>query len=246
MKERLHKVLASMGVATRRRAEEMIARGEVTVNGRVAQLGDSADPQHDRICLRGQLLTAVPDRVYIALNKPAGYVTSLRSTHGERTVSELLPAGTRVFPVGRLDRDTSGLLLLTNDGNWANVVMHPRYGVEKEYLALVEGHPSSEAIRRLRQGVVLPDGTRTSPARVEILSCADANTRLAIVVIEGKKRQIRQMARLVGHPVIELRRTRIGPIHLGRLEEGEWRHLHPNEVTSIRAYRKRSATPACR
>lgn len=236
MRERLQKVLAAMGVASRRRAEEMIGRGEVTVNGRVASLGETVDAERDHIAVRGVPLTSAPATVYLALNKPAGFVTSLRSTHGERTVSDLVGTGERVFPVGRLDRSTSGLLLMTNDGDWANLVTHPRYEVEKEYIAVVEGSPSSAVLRRLREGVVLEDGSRTAPARVELITSQGESSRLRITVIEGKKRQIRQMAAAVGHPVVELRRTRIGSIHLGRLKEGEWRQLGPEEVESIRRH----------
>jgi 23S rRNA pseudouridine2605 synthase len=236
VKERLQKVLAAAGIASRRRAEELIAAGAVTVNGQVAHLGDSADPETDVILAGSVLIGGLQNRQYLALNKPVGYVTSLRSTHGERTVAELLPFSGRLFPVGRLDKLTSGLLLLTDDGEWSNIVTHPRYSVEKEYRATVHGHPSVEALRRLREGVPLVDGDITAPARVEVLARERAAARLSVTVVEGKKRQIRLMAAAVGHPVLTLHRVRVGTIELGDLHEGGWRPLRTTEVESIRAY----------
>ena len=241
MKERLQKVLANRGVASRRRAEELIASGEIEVNGSVARVGDLVEPETDLILVRGQVLEPVAGAVYLALNKPRGYVTSLRSTHGERTVMDLIDIAERVYPVGRLDKETSGLLLLTNDGDWANTVTHPRYRVEKEYRAAVRGRPSTKAVEHLREGVLLPDGSMTAPAQVSVLSTDGGNTLLAITVLEGKKRQIRLMAEAVGHPVVGLRRVRVGPISLGSLEEGGWRQLTSEEIESVRAYGRQTA-----
>lgn len=235
VKERLQKVLSAAGVASRRRAEEIIAAGEVTVNGRVARLGELVDLPSDVILVRGQPISAETTRVYLALNKPRGIVTSLRSTHGERTIMELVDVGARVYPVGRLDKETSGLLLLTDDGDWANHVTHPRYGVEKEYRALLQGRPGEEALRQLREGVRLPDGTVTAAARVVRLRDEGSGTWLTITVTEGKKRQIRLMAEAIRHPIIELQRVRIGAIRLGGLPEGQWRRLSDEEVESIYA-----------
>lgn len=242
MRGRLQKVLAAAGLASRRRAEEMIARGDVLVNGRVARLGDSADPDTDEILVAGRPLGTDRTHEYLALNKPRGYVTSTRSTHGERTVLELLQTDTRVFPVGRLDRDTAGLLLLTNDGDWANIVTHPRYGVEKEYRALVRGRPTDAVLRRLSKGVVLPDGSRTAACRVRYVGSRGTSTLLDVTVIQGKKRQIRLMAEAVGHCVIDLVRMRVGPVELADLPPGRTRQLRPQEVEEIRAYGYASPT----
>jgi len=240
MKERLQKVLAWRGVSSRRAAEDLIAAGEVTVNGRTAVIGDSVDPDAD-VILVGGWPVGRPARMYLALHKPRGYVSSVRRTHGEATVLDLVPVGSRVYPVGRLDKDTSGLLLLSNDGEWANVVAHPRYRVEKEYLALVRGTPSAASLRRLREGVALPDGGTTAPATVVSRGRVDGDTLLSITVIQGKKRQIRLMAEAMGNPVITLSRVRIGPLKLGDLPEGEWRHLESEEVESIRRYGRANA-----
>lgn len=233
-RERLQKVIASAGLASRRRAEDLIASGAVSVNGILAHLGDLADPDVDEIMVNGKLLAVRPRRTYLALNKPPGYVSSLRSTHGELTVSELVPSEPRLFPVGRLDRDTSGLLLMTDDGDWSNLVTHPRFGIEKEYRVLVLGKPSRDALNQLRHGVTLPDGAITAPALVERIGDDRGNSWLTVSVIEGKKRQIRLMAAAVGYPVLELRRVRVGPIVLGSLPEGSWRSLAAEEVDEVR------------
>lgn len=232
--ERLQKVLAAHGISSRRGAEEMISRGEVRVNGRVAVIGQRVREDVDVIEVNGRRVEARLARTYVALNKPSGYVTTLSATHGERTVTELLPGTPRLFPVGRLDKETSGLLLLTDDGDWAEGIMHPRFGVEKEYRALVRGRPSHEDIELLRQGVVLPDGVTTAPARVYVIQERNFETELAITVREGKKRQIRLMCAAVDHHVVLLRRIRVGPIRLGDLMEGHWRRLSSEEVESVR------------
>lgn len=239
--ERLQKVLAAHGVASRRRAEELIAAGQVTVNGALARVGQSVTTD-DVIEVAGHRLGAQQAALYLALHKPSGFVSSLRSTHGERTVTELVGFGVRMFPVGRLDKETSGLLFLTNDGEWANLISHPRYQIEKEYDVLVQGTPSSEAVRRMRDGLQLPGGDVTAPARVHKGASLADRTHLSVTVIEGKKRQIRLMAAAVGHPVLRLRRVRIGPIPLAELEEGRWRNLRPEEVESIRAQARLAAT----
>ena len=231
---RLQKLLSSRGVASRRVAEEMIARGEVTVNGVTAQVGQSVQEDSDVIRVNGVVLREQVEKRYLALNKPTGYVTTMWDRHHVRTVVDLLPSLPRVYPVGRLDRDTSGLLLLTNDGDWAEGILHPRFGVPKEYRAVVRGKPSEEAIALLQGGVELPDGARTSPAHVALRRVSRGNSELDVTVIEGRKRQIRLMCAAVGHPVIALRRVRVGSVELGNLREGTWRELSHSEVEGLR------------
>ncbi len=227
--ERLQKVLAARGWGSRRTCEELIAAGRVTVNGEVAVLGRRVDPDVDVVEVDGAPVGIKADLVYYLLNKPAGVVTTARDTHGRRTVVDLVPPEPRVYPVGRLDADTEGLLLLTNDGELANRIAHPRHGVEKEYLATVAGGPvAAGALRRLREGVELDDGM-TAPARV---SQPDAGV-LRITIHEGRNRQVRRMCEAVGHPVTRLVRTRIGPITDRRLAPGAWRPLTPEEVIAL-------------
>jgi 23S rRNA pseudouridine2605 synthase len=249
VKIRLQKALSAAGVASRRRAEEMIARGEVLVNGRPAELGQTVDPERDVISVAGRPLQPRGERLYIALNKPAGVVTTTRATHGEPAVTELVQLDARLFPVGRLDRETVGLLLLTDDGDWSNLVTHPRYGIEKEYQVVVGGSPAARVIGTLEMGVELPDGSVTAPCTIRPLARAPGNTTLSVTVVEGKKRQIRLMFGAVGHPVLELCRVRIGDIVLGDLRPGCWRYLRSSEVKEIReraeqgAYRRRPRIP---
>jgi 23S rRNA pseudouridine2605 synthase len=234
--ERLQKVLARAGVGSRRTNEMLIAEGRVTVNGEVAVLGRRVDVQHDRVALDGVPVVVDSSVVHWVLNKPAGYVTTAHDTHGRPTVLDLVPGEPRVFPVGRLDLETEGLLLLTNDGDLAQLLTHPRHGVEKEYFVEVEGKPSPAALRRLREGVELDDGP-TLPARARIVqeSPALTTTALAIVVKEGRKRMVRRMCATVGHPVVRLARTRIGPLRDPRLAPGTWRALTTEEVRALYA-----------
>jgi 23S rRNA pseudouridine2605 synthase len=232
---RLQKILAQAGLGSRRAAEELIAAGRVTVNGRPAVLGARVDPDRDRVEVDGVPLSVRPGSVYYLLNKPAGVVTTATDTHGRPTVVELVPREPRVFSVGRLDQATEGLLLLTNDGDLAHRLTHPRFGIEKEYLAEVEGRPSRGALRRLREGVDLEDG-RTAPARVSLA----APNLVRLAVHEGRKRQVRRMCESVGHPVRRLVRTRIGPITDHRLGPGQWR---PLELDEIRALERAAARP---
>ena len=230
--ERLQKVLAATGWGSRRVCEELIAAGRVQVNGEVAVLGRRVDPDTDLIEVDGAPVGVRPGLVYYLLNKPAGVVTTARDTHGRRTVVELVADEPRVFPVGRLDADTEGLLLLTNDGELANRVAHPSMGVEKEYLADVETAPgrgvSPAAVRMLREGVELDDGV-TAAAKVTQPSPGV----LRITIHEGRNRQIRRMCEAVGHPVRRLVRVRIGPLTDRRLQPGEWRELTPDEVRRL-------------
>ena len=226
--EKLQKVLARAGVASRRAVEELIAEGRVRVNGEVARLGARVDADADVIEVDGALVSTAAGLVHYLLNKPAGVISTAEDTHGRPTVVDLVPAEPRVFPVGRLDADTEGLLLLTNDGELTHRLTHPSFGVEKEYLASVEGDPSPAAVRSLREGVELDDG-RTAPAKVARVSAGV----LRITIHEGRNRQVRRMCEAVGHPVVRLVRTRIGPIADRRLKPGEWRPLTPDEVRAL-------------
>lgn len=229
---RLQKVLADAGIGSRRANEELIAAGRVTVNGEVAQLGRRADPETDTIEVDGVPVPTRAGLVYYLLNKPTRVVSTAEDPEGRTTVVDLVPAEPRVYPVGRLDWDTEGLLVLTNDGELTHRLTHPSFGVEKEYLAEVEGVPSRSALRTLREGVELEDG-RTAPARVAAAPGAGAVSALMIVIHEGRNRQVRRMCEAVGHPVRRLVRTRIGPLVDRRLAPGEWRILTPAEVRGL-------------
>jgi len=233
--ERLQKILARAGFGSRRASEALIAEGRVRVNGEVAALGDRADPETDRIEVDGAVVGIRPGLVHYLLNKPAGVVTTASDPQGRATVVGLVPAEPRVFPVGRLDADTEGLLLLTNDGELAHRLTHPSFGVDKEYLADVEGRPTRGALRRLREGVELEDGP-TAAAKVSLVG----DGLLRITIHEGRKRQVRRMCDAVGLPVRRLVRVRIGPISDRRLAPGEWRALEPGEV---RALERAAASP---
>jgi 23S rRNA pseudouridine2605 synthase len=233
--ERLQKVLARAGVASRRKCEELIAAGRVTVDGEVADLGRRIDPASDRVAIDGVPVVLDATVVHWLLNKPADHVTTASDPQGRATVLDLVPDEPRVFPVGRLDRDSEGLLLLTNDGELAQLLTHPRHGVEKEYFVEVEGKPSAGALRTLREGVDLDDG-RTRPAKVRLVQESKGGTSaLEIVVKEGRKRMVRRMCSAVGHPVVRLVRTRIGPLRDQKLAPATWRALTMAEVRSLYA-----------
>jgi 23S rRNA pseudouridine2605 synthase len=227
--ERLQKVLARVGYGSRRTCEELIGEGRVTVNGEVAVLGRRVNVESDLVKVDGAPVGVLPGLVYYLLNKPAGVVTTADDPEGRPSVLELVPAEPRVFSVGRLDLLTEGLLILTNDGNLAQLLAHPSFGVEKEYLAEVRGVPSPAELRRLREGVVLDDGETTAPARVA--SVAPGVIRL--VIHEGRNRQVRRMCESIGHPVLRLVRTRIGPLSDRSLHPGAWRDLSSKEVRSL-------------
>jgi 23S rRNA pseudouridine2605 synthase len=226
--ERLQKVLARTGFGSRRKCEELIDDGRVTVNGVVAILGQRVDTDHDRVEVDGIPVGVRQGLVYYLLNKPRGVVTTASDPQGRPTVIDLLPLEPRVFPVGRLDADTEGLLLLTNDGDLTHRLTHPSFGVEKEYLVEVEGTPSPGALRRLREGVELEDGL-TAPAQASLVP----PHTLRITIHEGRNRQVRRMCKAVGHPVVRLVRTRIGPLAERRLAPGEWRPLTLAEVRGL-------------
>jgi 23S rRNA pseudouridine2605 synthase len=226
--ERLQKVLAQAGLGSRRACEDLIAHGRVSVNGEVATLGMRADPEVDAIEVDGARIGVREGLVHYLLNKPVGVVTTASDPQGRPTVVGLVPAEPRVYAVGRLDADTEGLLVLTNDGELAHRLTHPSFGVDKEYLADVTGTPSRGALRRLREGVELEDGP-TAPARVSLVG----DHTLRITIHEGRNRQVRRMCEAVGHPVRRLVRVRIGPLADRRLPPGEWRPLTQAEVRAL-------------
>jgi 23S rRNA pseudouridine2605 synthase len=236
MLERLQKILSRAGLASRREAETMIASGRVAVNGVVVtELGSKADPGKDRITLDNKPVRLKAERLYILLYKPSGYVTTLKDPEGRPVVTTLLKGVTeRVYPVGRLDYNTEGLLLLTNDGDWANSLAHPRHEVEKEYLVKVRGTPSKEQIRQLAEGIDFEEG-RTAPARVSLERESEKNSHLSITIHEGRYRQVRRMCEAVGLTVASLKRIRYGFLRLGDLNPGEFRLLSPDEVRRLAA-----------
>jgi 23S rRNA pseudouridine2605 synthase len=226
--EKLQKVLARAGVASRRAVEILVMEGRVRVNGEVATVGQRVDVATDVLEVDGALVSADPALVHYLLHKPAGVVTTASDPQGRPVVVDLVPGEPRVFPVGRLDAETEGLLLLTNDGELTHRITHPSHGVEKEYLAEVEGNPSRGALRRLREGVELDDGP-TAPATASLV----APNVVRLVIHEGRNRQVRRMCEAIGHPVRRLVRTRIGPITDTVLKAGEWRRLAPEEVAAL-------------
>jgi len=241
MEERVQKLLARAGHGSRRSAEGLIAEGRVTVNGQVIELGAKADPDVDDIRLDGRPVRAPEPSTYIALNKPRGVLSDEGDARGERrTVFDLVKMSAHLFPVGRLDLNSEGLVLLTDDGDLAHRLTHPRYEHTKEYHILVEGRPESEVLERWRQGLYL-DGRRTAPAEVSVLRHDGGQTWLRVVLREGRKRQIRRIAALLRHPVRRLIRVRIGPVELGDLKPGEWRHLTRAEKRALRALAQRPA-----
>jgi 23S rRNA pseudouridine2605 synthase len=226
--ERLQKVIARAGFASRRVTEDLIAEGRISVNGEVAELGRRVDPDTDLIEVDGVPLATRADLVHYLLNKQAGVVTTTADTHGRPTVLDAVPAEPRVFPVGRLDMDTEGLLILTNDGDLTHRLTHPSFGVDKEYIVEVDGEVSRGALRTLREGVELDDGV-TAPAKASLV----APGVIRLVIHEGRNRQVRRMCEAVGHPVARLVRSRIGPLVDRSLKPGEWRELTPAEVRSL-------------
>ncbi len=237
--ERLQKYLAHAGVASRRHAEDLIVSGAVTVNGQVVrELGTRVDPAADEVRVRGKLVRPVEQFMYVLQHKPAGAVTTAHDPQGRRTVLDLLPAEwrmRRLYPIGRLDWDTEGVLLLTDDGDLALRLTHPRYALPKEYHALVAGRPTPETLERLARGVSLPGEVRpTAPARVWVLRSVGDATWVGIELHEGRNRQVRRMFDAVGHSVARLRRVRVGPLTLGTLASGASRLLTPAEVEALR------------
>lgn len=232
MEERIQKIIAARGVTSRRGAEALILAGRVRVNGNTATLGETADPQEDVIEIDGKPLCKPPTRLYIMLNKPRGYVTTLSDEKGRRTVQTLVcDCGARVYPIGRLDLNSEGLLLFTNDGDFANRLMHPRYAVEKTYLAWVNGF-SAEKLTEISQMDRL-DGEKIARPRVRLLQAKGEIALLELTIHEGKNRQIRRMCEQVGLRVTRLRRIAEGTLRLGDLPSGAWRHLTPQELAAL-------------
>lgn len=232
-KERLQKLMAHAGIASRRACEALIRQGRVEVDGKVATLGQKADPDRQRIVVDGVPLKKKAPPVYVAVHKPYGVLSTSQDDRGRRTVRDLVPLAGHLYPVGRLDRNSEGLVLLTNDGALTNRLTHPRYEHEKEYRVLVAGWPTHATLARWERGVRLEDGL-TAPAQVSRLQAEQGNTWLQVVMHEGRKRQIRRVAQRLGHPVQRLIRERIGSLQLDDLEPGGWRHLSEREVKDLR------------
>lgn len=235
MSERLQKLIAAAGIASRRHAEELITSGQVTVNGKVVEaLGAKADPETDHIKVGGRLINPLlrqREKVYVVLNKPKGYLSSLSDPKGRPLVTNLVPSALgRLHPVGRLDYNTEGLLLLTNDGEFTNYVISARNNIPKVYRVKVKGMPTENAIKRLRSGIRLDDGNRTAPAQVEPLQKTQTNAWFEVTLHEGRNQQIRRMFDAIGHSVVKLSRICIGPIDDAKLRTGEWRPLTSLEV----------------
>ena len=239
--ERLQKVLASAGIASRRDCETLISEGRVAVNGRVVRtLGARVDPAEDEVTIDGRPVGQISARTYVMLNKPLGVISTAEDTHDRPTVVEMVDLPVRLFPVGRLDKDSEGLLLLTDDGEITQRLTHPSYAVEKEYRALLDQPPAPDALRQWRAGVEL-EGQMTMPAWVEVQERTDEGTWVSIVLREGRKRQIREVAKLLGYEVLRLIRVREGPLQLGDLPTGEWRQLTDEEVTALRQHAEENA-----
>ena len=234
MEERLQKIIAAAGLTSRRAAEELIAAGKVRVNGAVASLGDKADAERDRITVDGKSLAPPEEKVYIMLNKPRGYVTTLKDEKGRRTVAELVSGpGVRLYPVGRLDMNSEGLLIMTNDGELAERMMHPRGGVEKCYRTTVTGEDIPAAAEKMKESMLI-DGYRTRGARVEIERLTDKGGVLLVAIGEGRNRQVRKMCEQVGLRVTRLCRISEGGLKLGNLRSGEWRELTRAEIARLK------------
>lgn len=238
MEERLQKILAYAGYGSRRSCEEFIKAGRVTVNGQVAHLGSKADILKDDVKLDGKLVKPPEAFQYIALYKPRNVISAVTSPDPRPTVRNLVPVEGNLYPVGRLDVDSEGLILLTNDGELANQLTHPRYGHEKEYRVLVARHPDEKQLTAWRHGVVLEDGYRSAPVHIDIETHSGKGTWLRVIMKEGRKRQIRDTCRQIGLPVVSIIRVRIGTLHLGNLKPGQWRYLTPTEIHGLKAQSK--------
>jgi 23S rRNA pseudouridine2605 synthase len=243
MEERVQKILARSGYGSRRECETFISQGRVKVNGRVIKLGDKADAQTDQITFDDRPVQVQTTFVYIALYKPRGVLSAAYSPEGRKTVCDLVDIPTRLYPVGRLDIDSEGLILLTNDGELANLITHPRYGHEKEYRVLVAKKPDEEQINNWRRGIVLTDGYKTQPAEVKVDTIVGKGAWLRIVLREGRKRQIRETGALLGLPVVRIIRVRIGDVYLGLLKPRQWRYLTQAEINSLKQLKTNSNLP---
>ncbi len=233
MTERLQKILSSRGVASRRASEEILLAGRVTVNGRIARLGEKADPETDEILLDGKPLPEVPENVYIMLHKPRGYVTTLSDEKGRQNAAELVKeCGLRVYPVGRLDMDSEGLLLFTNDGDFANALMHPKKEVDKTYEVWVQGY--HDGLPALLGRPIELDGYQIKPPKVSLIRADGSKGKLLITIHEGRNRQIRRMCEAAGAKVTRLRRIAEGSVKLGDLPLGKWRYLTETEIAELK------------
>jgi 23S rRNA pseudouridine2605 synthase len=234
MEERLQKILARAGFGSRRTCEDLIASGRVQVNGKPINIGGKADPSKDLITVDGSLIPRAEPLVYVALYKPRGVLSTVTAPDSRPTVRDLIPISGSLFPVGRLDVDSEGLVLLTNDGEMANRLTHPRYEHEKEYRVLFARTPDDAQLTAWRRGIVLEDGHRTAPAQVQVDEGHGKGAWLRVILKEGHKRQIREMGKLTGLPVVRIIRIRISSLHLNKLKPGEWRYLTEKEIKELR------------
>lgn len=235
--ERLQKYLAGCGIASRRKCEEYILQGRVKVNGKVVkELGVKINPDVDIIEFDDKIVRREEKKVYIMLYKPAGYITSVKDPFGRPTVLDLVKVKERIYPVGRLDFDTSGLLLLTNDGELANILMHPKHEIVKTYVAKIKGIPTKEEMERFENGLII-DGRKTAKAKIRILNVKNGTSVVEIQIHEGRNRQVKKMCKAIGHPVIALKRTKIGELELKGLKPGEWRYLTEDEIRYLKSLR---------
>jgi 23S rRNA pseudouridine2605 synthase len=243
MEERLQKILSRAGYGSRRACEELIAKGRVTVNGRIAKLGMKADPAKDKITVNEKPIQASEEMKYIAVHKPRNVISAASPQDNRKTVRDLVDEPGHIYPVGRLDVDSEGLILLTNDGELTNRLTHPRFMHEKEYKVLVARRPDVKQLTAWRAGVVLEDGYRTKPAKVRVSGMYGKGAWLQVTLTEGKKRQIREMGRLTGLPVVRIIRVRIDTLKLGNLKPRQWRHLTPEEVQDLKGESHGSRSP---
>lgn len=237
MEERIQKIMARAGIASRRTCEEYILQGRVQVNGKVAEIGQKADSEKDQISLDGRRIRDAEGLIYIALNKPKYVLSTVENEKGDtrQTVRNLIPMAERLYPVGRLDFESEGLILMTNDGELAQKLTHPSHGHTKEYSVLLARQPDTEQLETWRRGVVLSDGYKTQKVDVRLVSLAGKGAWVKVVMNEGRKRQIRETAALLGLPVVKIIRTRIGHLRLGTLKTGEFRNLTPDEITDLKS-----------
>jgi 23S rRNA pseudouridine2605 synthase len=232
--ERLQKYLAECGIASRRKCEQLILDGKIKVNGTVIKnLGIKIDPDKDIVEYDGRVVAKVQHNIYIMLNKPTGFITTVKDQFGRPSVLDIIKIKDRIYPVGRLDCDTSGLLLLTNDGDIANKLMHPKHEIDKVYIAKIRGIPDDKDLDRFRNGLLL-DNRLTAKAKIEILKKINNDALVKIVIHEGRNRQIRRMCELIGHPVMTLKRIKIGDLELGNLKVRQWRYLSGEEVQYLK------------
>lgn len=236
MEERLQKILSHAGFGSRRACEELILAGRVSVNGQIAKIGSKAELDVDQVRLDGKLLNKPQDFQYIAFYKPRGVLSTVSAPDPRPTVIDMVPVKTNLYPVGRLDVDSEGLILLTNDGELTNILTHPRYGHEKEYRVLLARHPDEKQLNAWRHGVVLQDGYRTSPVTLVIESNSGKGTWVRVIMREGRKRQIRETCSQIGLPVVSIIRTRISCLRLGSMKPKEWRYLTPAEIKELKEF----------